>query len=131
MIIKGEADKADLNFGKYLEEHVSRQERTVRILGIVETNIGLYLESIVKHVKNKFKMSCPGSRCNADRAPEHELEMLNHCIWMLQEMKTFLSENRVQKALGWMYFVQSQLWSHGLFTINELRKHNTPMPDVF
>lgn len=55
---------------------------------------------------------------------------INHVVSMLPKMKRFLKENRVEKTMRWLGFVQGVLYSHGFFSIDELRRHNMPKGDI-
>ncbi len=57
-------------------------------------------------------------------------DQINHVVSMLPKMKRFLEENRVEKTMRWLGFVQGVLYSHGFFSIDELRHHNMPKGDI-
>ena len=55
---------------------------------------------------------------------------MNHILSMLPKMKLFLKENRVEKTMRWLGFVQGVLYSQGLYSIDNLRHHNMPKGDI-
>ncbi|MFA7194059.1 MAG: hypothetical protein WC087_04045 [Candidatus Paceibacterota bacterium] len=53
---------------------------------------------------------------------EHGLE---HCHAMLDKMEKFLTEDRIEKVFRWLGFLQGVLWSHKIYTLDDLKGHNT------
>ena len=51
-------------------------------------------------------------------------EQLQHLASMLSRMEDMYDEDP-EKAMRWLGFVQGVLWSQGIYTIDELRIHNT------
>jgi hypothetical protein len=49
---------------------------------------------------------------------------LNHCFWMIGEIRTFVVEERLEKAMRWLGFLQGVLWAQGQMTIGSLAEHN-------
>jgi len=49
---------------------------------------------------------------------------LSHCHGMLDKMEEFLKQGRKEKAMRWLCFIQSCLWSNGYFTIGQFADHN-------
>ena len=45
---------------------------------------------------------------------------------MLDEMETFLKENRKEELMRWLGFVQGCLWTLGIYTLDDLKNHNRP-----
>ncbi len=56
--------------------------------------------------------------------PDSATEALAHCHQMLDEMEVFLAEGQMEKLFRWLGFVQGCFWVAGLFTIDDMRKHN-------
>ena len=54
----------------------------------------------------------------------------SHCLYMLDEIITFVKAGRIEKANRWLGFVQGALWLSGEYTIIELKKHNKPEADA-
>lgn len=59
-------------------------------------------------------------------SPERGLE---HCHAMLDKMEGFIREDRIDKVLRWLGFVQGCLWSQRINTIAELASHNRKDPE--
>ena len=58
--------------------------------------------------------------------------MVKHAKWMIEEMLTKLEADQMDegKAFRWLGFVQGALWAAGIFTIDDMRTHNTrPLPE--
>lgn len=51
---------------------------------------------------------------------------LAHCHWMLDEMEELLLEDRREKVMRWLGFVQGVLFASGHFPIEALKNHNRP-----
>ncbi|HLM84158.1 MAG TPA: hypothetical protein VK254_03040 [Candidatus Bathyarchaeia archaeon] len=49
---------------------------------------------------------------------------LSHCHGMLDKMEEFLKEDRREKAMRWLCFIQCSPWSNGYYTIGQLADHN-------
>lgn len=47
-----------------------------------------------------------------------------HCHFMIEAMRDFVAEERLDKAFRWLGFVQGFLWSQGAYTIEDLADHN-------
>ena len=50
---------------------------------------------------------------------------IRHLLHMCKEATHYLMDNREQKAHRWLGFIQGALWRMDVFTINEMRKHNS------
>jgi hypothetical protein len=53
-------------------------------------------------------------------------QQLRHVAWMCQETRKFVQAGETEKAMRWLGFIQGTLWSHGVYTIGEMREHNMP-----
>lgn len=51
-------------------------------------------------------------------------DVLEHCLGMLDSMEQFVDEERIEKAMRWLGFLQGCLWSIGEFSLEELKSHN-------
>lgn len=49
---------------------------------------------------------------------------VSHILSMLPKMRKFVEEDRVEKAMRWLGFIQGVLFSCGFYTIGELRSQN-------
>lgn len=52
-------------------------------------------------------------------------EMMNHLCWMASYAQNFLNDQDQDKAHRWLGFIQGVCWAKGVFTIKEMREHNT------
>ena len=50
---------------------------------------------------------------------------LGHVYTMLEKMIVFAEEGKDGKAYRWLGFVQGVLWSDGIYSIDDMREHNT------
>ena len=46
------------------------------------------------------------------------------CLNMIEPMHSFLAEDKLEKLMRWLGFLQGTLWVLGVFSIDELRLHN-------
>ena len=58
--------------------------------------------------------------------PDSPEEILAHCHEMLDKIAEFVSEGRMEKAFGWLGFVQGCLWSTSQYCLEDLKNHNRP-----
>lgn len=54
-----------------------------------------------------------------------KFEVMNHALWMCGQAAEFLRQNRMPKAYRWIGMIQGILFMGGVFTISELKKHNS------
>lgn len=53
-------------------------------------------------------------------------EQIRHLKWMANEIIHFLAEDRTEKAMRWLGFIQGALWVMGLSSIEESKRANMP-----
>jgi hypothetical protein len=81
----------------------------------------------------------PNGRCNGPRkAPENvhlsaflapEDHAHAHLLAMIPELREMLadtSQDRTEKCMRWLGFIQGVLWSTSVFTLEELKDHSRP-----
>ena len=51
-------------------------------------------------------------------------DALNHAMWMCDETRRFVRENRSAKVYRWIGMIQGLLFMGGVFSIAELKQHN-------
>jgi hypothetical protein len=72
-------------------------------------------------------------RCPADydRVPGMG-RMIKHALWMINDVLTRMEADDMDegKAFRWLGFIQGALWASGLFTIDDMRLHNTTGPQT-
>jgi hypothetical protein len=56
---------------------------------------------------------------------------LGHVAWMCTEAKTFVAEDRMEKAMRWLGFIQGVLWMTSFFSVSELKVDNMPKGEEF
>lgn len=49
-----------------------------------------------------------------------------HILRMIPQIRVFLDENRREKVMRWLGFIQGILWNQGIYMIDELKDHNRP-----
>jgi len=49
---------------------------------------------------------------------------MRHCVFMLNQIRTFINAGRTTKAYRWLGFVQGVMWSHGKYSIDQLANQN-------
>lgn len=63
-----------------------------------------------------------------DDYPLHPEMCCGHCLGMIETMRTFLEEGRMDKVMRWLGFMQGVMWTLGIYTMDELKGHNRPAP---
>ena len=58
--------------------------------------------------------------------PNSKEEILAHCHGMLDKIKDFVKEGRIEKAFRWLGFIQGCLWSTGQYPLEDLKNHSRP-----
>lgn len=54
--------------------------------------------------------------------PDH----VAHIKSMFPRMREIIAEGRREKAMRWLGFIQGWLWAQGIYSVDELGKHNMP-----
>ena len=57
-----------------------------------------------------------------DKIPTEPHQKLAHCHAMLDEMEVFLKEDKREKAMRWLCFIQGVLWDY--YPLNDFKEHN-------
>jgi hypothetical protein len=52
----------------------------------------------------------------------------DHITYMVDQMETWGPE-KMEKACRWLGFIQGALWADGVYSIEELKRHNMPPKD--
>lgn len=58
------------------------------------------------------------------KMPKNRKSKLSHCYSMLDEMKEFVSQNRMDKVFRWLGFIQGVFWSLNIYSLDSLKNHN-------
>lgn len=65
-------------------------------------------------------------RLPADANGKAEFGALRHCLWMVEEVKRLLAEDRREKVMRWLGFIQGAMWAHGIQSIEASKNDNKP-----
>ncbi len=83
--------------------------------------------SVVEFYRSFFKRTgIIAADCDEDSFMVDSVACLQHCHGMLDKIKTFVEEGRLEKAFRWLGFIQGVLWIQGMFTLKDLKEHNRP-----
>ncbi len=66
-----------------------------------------------------------GAKVGASIYSAGKFEVMNHARWMCDQIEVFVRQNRMAKAYRWIGMVQGILFMGGVFSIEELKKHNS------
>ena len=58
-------------------------------------------------------------------------ERIQHLMWMCDEVEYFLKEEKVEKAMRWLGFIQGAFWILGIQDIAQSKKDNMPEGETF
>lgn len=56
---------------------------------------------------------------------------LCHVAWMCGEAKRFVEEERIEKAMRWLGFIQASLWMASFSSVDSLKVDNMPKDEKF
>ena len=82
----------------------------------IYTALNLYED----HLKSKGSTS----KKHISKKPPTRQEAFNHSLYMIEEIKEFIKQDKLQKAFRWLGFIQSLLWIYGEFSLDDLKNHN-------
>ena len=75
--------------------------------------------------KDLEELSYAPERVEAIKSLEEQAgSALGHALWMCEEALTW-GEDRLEKKMRWLGFIQGVLWTSAGYTILELKKDNT------
>lgn len=57
------------------------------------------------------------------------LQQESHLLWMCREAAGFVSEDRIEKAMRWLGFIQGAFWILGLRSIEQMKLDNMQTPE--
>lgn len=82
----------------------------------------------VLQVINYYQRYLLGRGYHAIRSDLYKLmtasQARNHILWMIPEMREFISAGRMEKAFRWLGCVQGMLMMCGDFTFNDVKNHS-------
>jgi len=64
-------------------------------------------------------------RSPGDQTRPKTLDAIRHAHWMVEELLLALEGMPEDKLNRWFGFIQGVLWATGIFSIDEMRAHNT------
>lgn len=48
----------------------------------------------------------------------------SHALWMCRQVQAAIADEKLEKAMRWLGWVQASVWLLGLFSIDNLKDHN-------
>lgn len=69
------------------------------------------------------------ARHSGEKAGPHE--MSQHLRWMIEQTRAFIEQDRVEKSMRWLGFIQGGLWALGYRSIEAMKRDNMPTGDEF
>jgi len=88
---------------------------------------GLMLALLVEYKQTLEKATDGSARPIRDSSKPN----LNHLYWMCDQVAVFISENRIEKAMRWLGFIQGAFWVLGVRTVEEMKKDNMPRGETY
>jgi hypothetical protein len=89
------------------------------------------VEELEKLIKSEVRDETP-KQSPADRrvAPGQisGTNALRHLLWCLMNVLQFMGDDRTEKAMRWLGFVQGAVWMHGMASVDILKDMNKPIP---
>ncbi len=83
------------------------------------------LEALDVYEKYFIKEKIPKQKFPPDRFPKLESDVLRHLHGMIDEIRGFVRDNRLE-AFRWLGFMQGALWCQGIYILDELKNNNRP-----
>lgn len=96
-------------------------EKVLEVLDLYEE---AFTRSGIGKIQIKFDSKLSGAVATT-------LGALAHCHGMIDEMRQFVAEGRMDKVFRWLGFMQGVLWTNGWYTLAELMDHNRPPGSTF
>lgn len=69
-------------------------------------------------------ISIEPNRADYDLRLPPQKEALEHASFMCGEIRKLVAQLEYGKAHRWLGFLQGVLWTHGIYSINDMRAHN-------
>lgn len=61
-----------------------------------------------------------------DSSADTETRRISHLLWMARQSLKLVEDNRREKAMRWLGFLQGALWAQKLMTIDQAKDMNRP-----
>lgn len=84
------------------------------------------LEVLDKYEEYFVANGIPKKKYSSESHPRLAKDVLCHLHAMIDEMRIFVREGRMDKVFRWLGFMQGALWCQGIYTLEELKNHNRP-----
>ncbi len=85
------------------------------------------LQTLDKYAKKFEELNIMPIEFPLDRLVGGDREAnLRHCYGMIEDLRKHVETGKMDKAFRWLGFIQGCLWSHGIYTIDEMRYDNMP-----
>ena len=62
-----------------------------------------------------------------DKLALEDMEWLQHCCAILDEIEQFVKQGNRQRAYGWICFIQGMLCRMEIYTLEDVQNHNRPV----
>ena len=80
----------------------------------------------VKQLETAFKAFRPGVSPKQYIEAEHTHDRVSHLLWMCETIPLFLAEDRREKAMRWLGFLQGSAWALRIRSIESMKQDNKP-----
>lgn len=95
-----------------------------KVLEVLDLYEAAFARSGIGAGQMKFDIKLSGS-------VQPTLLALGHCNGLIDDMRRFVAEGRMDKVFRWLGFIQGVLWTNGWYTLAELMDHNRPPDSTF
>lgn len=82
------------------------------------------VEVVQEYQKNLIEVGAKPLRFTEDASAPASYQAMNHILWMCAEVQRFAQEDKLEKAMRWLGFIQGVLWTLGEESIEKLKKDN-------
>ena len=92
------------------------------------------LKSVFQHYRDHLEQAYPDlptRQMTGDQTQLYEADLsttvvVSHLKFMCEEAQRFVDQDRVEKAMRWLGFLQGVLWKEEVFTLDDLKKQSMP-----
>ena len=93
---------------------------------MTENQVLAVLDLIDKRMHRSFPEAAPKQYPHLIPAYEaEETTWRDHVLWMTQNTRDLIQNKRIEKAMRWLGFIQGILWAQKVYTIEDMKNHNT------
>ncbi|HRY52293.1 MAG TPA: hypothetical protein P5089_00370 [Candidatus Portnoybacteria bacterium] len=83
------------------------------------------LLNLLAYQKKLEELNIPSKQFPERALTPNKTEALAHCQAMIEQVPIFLKESQHDKAERWFGFIQACLWQNGVYSIYDLKIHNS------